>query len=253
MHTWRESIIEALSALDGEGQYDEIYAEVAARRGALPPSWQAIVRRTIQQSSSDSAAFIAGNGDVFYSTDGLGRGRWGLRLRPPALVGMDTFVGQWAGLGQGLVSNSVVRSAIEMHAVTAAVAYYESLGARDVEEVGKPYDLRMTLEGREAHVEVKGSTRTVQAVTLTRNEVLHARSTIVTQLVVVDQIELQTDHEGLITTSGGRMRIWQAWAPSDESLTATVYQHTLPLSSGAGGPKILQLPRYEGPVTAMME
>lgn len=227
MQSWRESIVDALRALGGEGHYQEIYAEVASRRPVRPRTWQEVVRRTIQQSSSDSAAFIARNGDVFFSVDGIGRGRWGLRTRPDGGSDGASSIAESSPSGQGFSVDSVVRVAIEKHAVSAAMAHYRSLGAVEMIEVGKPYDLRMTLDGRETHVEVKGSSRALDAVTLTRNEVTHARTVPGTQLFVVDSIEIATDQAGLVATSGGRIRVWHDWVPSDESLDATVYQHTL--------------------------
>jgi len=65
--------------IGGSGTYDEIYAAVKARRSDLPPTWQAIIRRTIEQSSSDTSSFLAGNADVFFSVNGIGSGTWGLR------------------------------------------------------------------------------------------------------------------------------------------------------------------------------
>ncbi|MFB4354359.1 DUF3883 domain-containing protein [Microbacterium sp. LS_15] len=230
MQSWRESIVEALVALGGEGHYQEIYAEVASRRPSRPRTWQEVVRRTIQQSSSDSNAFIARNGDIFFSVDGIGHGRWGLRSRADGVSDTSSSIVETSTVGQGMHADSVVRIAIEKHAVSAAVAHYSSLGALDVIEVGKPYDLKMMLDGYEMHVEVKGSTRTVNAVTLTRNEVTHARAFPNTQLFVVDAIEIATDQAGKIATSGGRTRVWLDWQPTDESLQATVYQHTLPTS-----------------------
>jgi hypothetical protein len=227
MQSWRESIVEALIALGGEGHYQEIYAEVASRRASRPRTWQEVIRRTIQQSSSDSNAFIPRNGDIFFSVDGIGHGRWGLRSRGDGALDRSSSIAETATVGQGMVADSVVRKAIEKHAVSAAVAHYSSLGALVLIEVGKPYDLRMMLDGQEMHVEVKGSTRTLSAVTLTRNEVTHARAFPSTQLFVVDAIQIETDHAGEIATSGGRTRVWRDWQPTDESLEATVYQHTL--------------------------
>lgn len=228
MRSWKDSIVDAISALGGQGHYQEIYAEVAARRDALPASWQAIIRRTIQQSSSDSSAFIRSNGDRFYTVDGLGHGRWGLRETPALHPTDSVLVAQGPRGSQGYSRDSVVRTAIERHAVRAAMAHFMALGARDIQEVGKPYDLGMTLNERDTHVEVKGSTASLDSVSLTRNEVLHARSTSGTQLFVVDQIQLTTDDSGEVTTEGGRVRIWASWVPSDESLDPTVYRHTLP-------------------------
>ena len=131
------------------------------------------------------------------------------------------------GTGQGYIVDSVVRRAIEQHAVAKAIGHYSALGATEVTEVGKPYDLRMRFGGAEVHVEVKGSTRTLEFVTLTRNEVNHARETLGTQLFVVDGIELLTGVDGNVATSGGRVRVWAAWVPTVESLTPMVFQHRL--------------------------
>lgn len=54
-------------------------------------------------------------------------------------------------------SEQEVRVVAERHAVNRAVDFYAALGATDIEELGKPYDLRLLLNGRELHVEVKGS------------------------------------------------------------------------------------------------
>lgn len=232
MSSWRESIIDALSALGGEGVYEEIYAEVAARRTSLPPSWQAIIRRTIQQASSDSAAFVASNEDVFYSVSGLGNGRWGLRAGVIDTPGTQSNPVSREGIaenpgGQGYVVDSVVRRAIEQHAVKTAIDHYRSRGASKIVEVGKPYDLRMLIAGKEIHVEVKGSLQTLSTVIVTRNEIIHARRTPDTELIVIDQIELTTQLDGIVKTAGGRVRVWRPWAPAKESLKAMVFEHTL--------------------------
>ncbi|MFJ4015186.1 protein NO VEIN domain-containing protein [Microbacterium sp. NPDC090014] len=170
---------------------------------------------------------MARNGDVFFSVDRIGRGRWGLRTRLDGGSDGASSIAESSPSGQGFSVDSVVRVAIEKHAVSVAMAHFRSLGAVELTEVGKPYDLRNTLDGRETHVEVKGSSRALSAVTLTRNEVTHARAFPGTQLFVVDSIEIETDQAGLVTTSGGRVRVWRDWVPSDDSLDATVYQHTL--------------------------
>lgn len=226
MLSWRESIIGALARLGGEGPYEEIYAEVAAQRSSLPPSWQAVIRRTIQQSSSDSKAFRPSNGDIFRAVSGIGKGVWGLRSESPG-VGLELGVAEPSASGQGYVVNSAVRRAIEAHAVRVAAEHYVARGAYKVEEFGKPYDLCVHFADLETHVEVKGSTRRLNAVTLTRNEVVHARQTAGTELVVVDEIALSTKDSGVVETEGGRVRLWTSWAPSDSSLTPTVFLHDL--------------------------
>lgn len=105
--------------------------------------------------------------------------------------------------------------------------YYWAQGALEVTELGKPYDLKVRFARGETHVEVKGSTRRLDAVTLTRNEVAHASETQGTELFVVDEIFLTTDEDGTVQTLGGRRRLWRSWAPSPESLTAMVFAHSL--------------------------
>jgi HNH endonuclease len=51
---------------------------VAKIRASLPPSWKEVIRRRIQDLSSDSVGFKNGE-DLFFSVEGLGRGVWGLR------------------------------------------------------------------------------------------------------------------------------------------------------------------------------
>ncbi|MDP9797714.1 hypothetical protein J2S43_006226 [Catenuloplanes nepalensis] len=78
MGSWLEDIVAVLDTLGGTGTYDEIYAGIEQVRSNLPPSWKDIVRRQIQDRSSDSAGF-KGRQDLFFSVDGLGRGVWGQR------------------------------------------------------------------------------------------------------------------------------------------------------------------------------
>ncbi|TYB91844.1 HNH endonuclease [Micromonospora sp. WP24] len=78
MPTWEEDIVSNLTNLGGTGTYAEIYDEVKSLRVDLPTSWKDVIRRQIQDRSSDSAGFM-GVADLFFSVEGLGRGVWGLR------------------------------------------------------------------------------------------------------------------------------------------------------------------------------
>lgn len=226
MSLWIDDITAALQTLGGAGAYEEIYAEVAPRRRNLPPSWQEIVRRTIQQHSSDSSAYASGRADLFHSVRGIGQGFWALRAAPATDVAR-AGIAENPLSSQGYVESSAVRKAIEGHAINAAIAHYSTLGATEIEELGKPYDLKVMFPDRETHVEVKGSLRTLDTVILTKNEVQHARQNAGTELVVVDQIHLSTLPEGVIETSAGRLRIWVDWAPSEKSLVALTFSHVL--------------------------
>jgi hypothetical protein len=80
--TWRHDVVSALQNLGGKASLHKIYKEVVsirtAKNGSVPPSFEAIIRRELENNSSDSECFL-GRHDLFYSVDGLGGGMWGLR------------------------------------------------------------------------------------------------------------------------------------------------------------------------------
>jgi hypothetical protein len=78
MSSWDEDIIKAFENLGGSASYDSLYAEIERIRSSLPNTWKSVVRRRIQDLSSDSAGFKDGK-DLFFSVEGLGAGVWGLR------------------------------------------------------------------------------------------------------------------------------------------------------------------------------
>lgn len=78
MASWEEDIVKALENLGGIASYDDIHNEIEKIRINLPPTWKAVIRRRIQDLSSDSDGFKNGK-DLFYSVNGLGGGVWGLR------------------------------------------------------------------------------------------------------------------------------------------------------------------------------
>ena len=78
MSSWKETIVEALTELGGLSHYSDLYKNIKEKKKDLPKSWQAIIRRTIENHSSDSEAY-SGKENIFYSVDGIGSGVWGLR------------------------------------------------------------------------------------------------------------------------------------------------------------------------------
>lgn len=126
------------------------------------------------------------------------------------------------------IQDPVLRAAVERRSVDVAKAYYADRGAVEIVELGKPYDLRLSLDGRERHVEVKGSTLEVTTVELTANEVSHAEAFQPTDLVVVDRIDWMRKADGSVETSGGRMRIWSDWGPEGSNLVARTFAYLLP-------------------------
>lgn len=128
------------------------------------------------------------------------------------------------------VQDPVLRIAIEKHAVKAAKAHYVTLGAmeKEIQELGKPYDLQVPLHGRERHVEVKGSSMLIDTVELTINEVTHGKTHAPTDLVVVDGIEWKRRKDGSVSTRGGNLRRWPDWEPADSDLAPRKFAYNLP-------------------------
>jgi hypothetical protein len=82
--------------------------------------------------------------------------------------------------------------------------------------------------GADRHVEVKGSALDSAAVELTVNEVTHAHNYPCTDLVVVDQIAWAPKGGDRYQTRGGRLRVWENWAPEGGALAPTRYRYQLP-------------------------
>ena len=76
---WIDEVERALHEIGGNGTLSEIYSQIQKTTNReLVPSWQAIVRRTLEESSSDTESYL-GKKDIFYSVDGIGKGKWGIR------------------------------------------------------------------------------------------------------------------------------------------------------------------------------
>ncbi|MBZ9957754.1 hypothetical protein [Mesorhizobium sp. BR1-1-14] len=79
---WIDDVLDGVSALDGRGYYPEIYAsvkETRLRNGfRIPRTFEAIIRREIENHSSDSEAYL-GKKDLFTAPNGLGAGYWAIR------------------------------------------------------------------------------------------------------------------------------------------------------------------------------
>ena len=79
---WRDDIVDALSRLGGEADLHEIYktvTDIRQKEGrSLPVSVDAVIRRELENNSSDSESFT-GHRNLFRSVNGIGGGRWALR------------------------------------------------------------------------------------------------------------------------------------------------------------------------------
>lgn len=131
--------------------------------------------------------------------------------------------------GQGFVMDASLRSAIEARAVEQAIERYTALGATEIEERGKPYDLRVMLDGVERHVEVKGSIGNgIDSVLVTQGEVQHAHRWPNTDLFVVDGIVVEPRATAGYDVTGGDIRWWMNWTPTETSLHPTQLRYKLP-------------------------
>lgn len=75
---WKSFVLQALWKLGGSAHLSEIYEYVEnISDESLPESWQAIIRKTLQQYSSDTESYI-GKEDLFAS---YGAGVWSIRDR----------------------------------------------------------------------------------------------------------------------------------------------------------------------------
>jgi len=77
---WIDEIIKAYESLGGIAPYSEVYNFIERNTSRkLPSSWKAIIRKIVEDHSSDSENFKGK--DLFYSVEGLGNGIWGLRSK----------------------------------------------------------------------------------------------------------------------------------------------------------------------------
>jgi hypothetical protein len=77
MALWRDDVLAAVKSIGGSGTLAEIYDAVSKIREDLPTSWQAIVRREVEESSPDSESY-KGKYNYYFSVEGIGSGVWGL-------------------------------------------------------------------------------------------------------------------------------------------------------------------------------
>jgi hypothetical protein len=78
---WIDDVVGYFEELGGETNLLDLYDYIRAHpRRALPPSFDAIVRRTIEEHSSDTSIWAKRElPDLFRSVAGIGRGIWALR------------------------------------------------------------------------------------------------------------------------------------------------------------------------------
>lgn len=127
--------------------------------------------------------------------------------------------------GQGALSDTELRLALELYGMTKAREHYEFNGWT-VEDTSKnnPYDLLCTRNGTSRRVEVKATTTAGEIVLVTAGEVNAAREPeIETDLFVVRHVQV-TRSDGKRKLEGGDIQITSPWRPRQEDLTPTQYR-----------------------------
>lgn len=131
-----------------------------------------------------------------------------------------------ASRGQGIGLSAPERKAVELRAMAVVRELFETEGWAVVDtSSSKPYDLRVTKDGKSRFVEVKGTTGSGESILLTSGEVEHARQhPHASSLVVVTGIKL--DQSGAAWTAhGGAISCRQEpWVPDDGSLKPTQFR-----------------------------
>ncbi len=75
---WVDDVVSAFVELGGTAHLSSVYDHIERHRTDLSRTWKGTVRRTIENHSSDSEAFLDKE-NLFYKIGELGSGMWGLR------------------------------------------------------------------------------------------------------------------------------------------------------------------------------
>ena len=180
-------ILEQIVAVDqalGAQHKGTIYFPIT-RYGANRPANQQEVRAA-------EAYFVKFPIELFDVIPGIGSARIDAPLDPIETDLPEDFQppGKKAPAGRTTrAQDPKLRDAVERRSLDVAKAYYvNELGGTDYEEVGKPYDIRVTVKGVARRCEVKGSSMEIDTVELTINEVEHGTAFTPIDLIVVDNI-----------------------------------------------------------------
>jgi hypothetical protein len=204
-----------------EGNKDEVKRR--CRIKLLPASELPLWEHTAPDLLSTLSVAKAHGGTVFKVTSEQWKAVYNLATGPKsAELPVKSF-------GQGPIVESQKRKSIELYAQRLAEDYFREL-SYDVTDVSpfESFDLRCITNDEELHVEVKGTSGSGDTIILTRNEVVHARSSeCETVLFIVKNIEYRP-HNGVLQASGGEQLIYRNWIPMDELLRPLQYQYLLP-------------------------
>lgn len=132
--------------------------------------------------------------------------------------------------GQGYISDSKKKKAIELYAMRMASEHYQKAGYAVTDTSNNcPYDLECFKENKLRRVEVKGTTSNGKSVYVTSGEVVDANSNeCETDLFIVSNIHIDgKDENDNYIISGGEVELIKNWKPEQEHLEAKMYKYTV--------------------------
>jgi hypothetical protein len=127
---------------------------------------------------------------------------------------------------QGFGLTPQLRRAVEKHAVSIAMQYFQNCGWLNIQDVGDfaSYDLTMVRDGIVHIVEVKGTTGAGGNIFLTKNEVaVHKEFFPRNALVVVSKINIVSSDPPIL--EGGDLNVIQPWSLVEDWLIAMSYSY----------------------------
>lgn len=133
--------------------------------------------------------------------------------------------------GQGRSSNPEFNRAVELRGMAVAKEHFAGWSSTKDTSANSPYDLVVTHNGQTRYVEVKGTTGGPESVTVTYNEVEHARAhPEETVLIVVHGVKVVGDPSGELLGTGGTKVVVAPWRPATEDLTPIAYRYKVPIT-----------------------
>lgn len=133
--------------------------------------------------------------------------------------------------GQGRSANPEFNRAVEQRGMAVAREHFNGWSSIEDTSANRPYDLVATHNGQTRYVEVKGTTGGPEAVTVTYNEVQHARThPEESVLIVVHGVKVENDAAGALIGTGGTKVVVAPWRPAPEDLTPIAYRYRLPVT-----------------------
>jgi hypothetical protein len=144
---------------------------------------------------------------------------------PEPAEGAPTDEGSGETDGRQQAVNQERKVAVEKYAMLKARQYLRKRRYR-VKDVSakKSWDFEAERHGITLHIEVKGSSTTAAGINVTAHEVTNAQSSQRVDLIVVDNIDCDSEYN----CSGGSRRVIEDWRPAREDLTPTQYTYRLP-------------------------